>query len=298
MAIEKILDFITELQKISKHNDFEYYYRGHSDKDFELTPSIYRRRYIWNEDKFFKEIILRTPYDFINEKTALEKLVKMQHYGIPTRILDITTNPLVALYFACNEFADKEDGEVLVFKIPKADIKFYDSDTVSILANISKRPYEFEIDSLDKSTKEAFNDEVPIHYLLQEIREEKPQFLSVINHEDFARVIAVKVKLYNSRIIKQNGAFLIFGINGSKKNPATIPSDWILNLKVKGIDLSTDMSYKKQLLDDLDALGINESTLFPEIENQAKYLKRQLAKNVPTIRRRSKMPASNKSDGK
>ena len=294
MAIEKILDFITELQKISKLNDYEYYYRGHSDKDYELKPSIYRRRFIRNEDKFFKEIILRTPNDFINEKTALEKLVKMQHYGIPTRILDITTNPLVALYFACNELTEKKDGEVLVFKIPKTDIKFYDSDTVSMLANISKRPYEFEIDSLDKSTREAFNNEEQIHYLLHEIHEEKPQFLSVMNHQDFARVVAVKVKLNNNRILKQNGAFLIFGINGSKKSPAKIPSDWILNLEVKGIDLSIDMRYKKQLLDDLDALGINESTLFPEIENQAKYLKRQFAKNETTQFIRTKMPAANK----
>ncbi|NOU19822.1 MAG: FRG domain-containing protein [Bacteroidales bacterium] len=293
MAIEKILDFITQLQKISKSNNYEYYYRGHSDKDFELKPSIYRRRFIRNEDRFFKEIILRTPNDFINEKTALEKLVKMQHYGIPTRILDITTNPLVALYFACNELADKADGEVLVFKIPKTDIKFYDSDTVSILANISKRPYDFEIDSLEKSTTKAFNNEVPIQYLLHEIREEKPQFLPVIYHQDFARVVAVKVKLNNNRILKQNGAFLIFGINGSKKDPATIPSDWILNLEVNGINLKTDKKCKRQLLDDLDALGINESTLFPEIENQAKYLRRQFSKFETTHHRRTKMPTAN-----
>jgi len=34
MAIEKILDFVTELKKITKDKDFEYYYRGHSNKDF------------------------------------------------------------------------------------------------------------------------------------------------------------------------------------------------------------------------------------------------------------------------
>jgi len=38
----------------------------------------------------------------------------MQHYGIPTRLLDITSNPLVALFFACIEFP-KVDGEVIFF---------------------------------------------------------------------------------------------------------------------------------------------------------------------------------------
>lgn len=274
MAITNIVDFISELKKIPQDKDYEYFFRGHSDLDFKLKPSIYRQRFIRNEDKIFKEIILRTPNDFANEKTALEKLVKMQHYGLPTRILDLTKNPLVALYFATKEFP-KKNGEVIVFRIPKSDVKFYDSDTVSILANIAKRPIEFGMDDIRSiSDIKEFNEQEQIAYLLHEIKEEKPYFLSIINKRDIERVIAVKVKMNNNRILKQNGSFLIFGINGTKKNPANIPDKWILNLDLKGIDFKIDANSKESIQNDLDTLGFNESTLFPELDNQATYLKR------------------------
>ena len=274
MAITSIVDFISELKKIPQNKDYEYFYRGHSDVEFELKPSVYRQNFIRNEDKIFKEIILRTPNDFANEKTALEKLVKMQHYGLPTRILDLTKNPLVALYFA-TKGNPKKNGEVIVFRIPKSDVKFYDSDTVSILANIAKRPLEFNIENIKNiSDIRQFNEQEQIAYLLHEIKEEKPYFQSIINQRDIERVIAVKVKMNNNRILKQNGSFLIFGIDGIKKNHAQIPGKWILNLEVKDIDFKISADIKEKLQDDLDTLGFNESTLFPELDNQATYLKR------------------------
>lgn len=276
MAIKNISNFVTELRKISRNRNFEFYFRGHSDVSFDLKPSIYRQRYIKNESIIFKEFILKSPNDFVNEKSALEKLVKMQHYGIPTRLLDLTTNPLVALYFACKEKV-KKNGQVLVFRIPKQDVKYYDSDTVSILANIAKRSIDFNIINYSRERIE-FNNSEHIAYLLHEIKEEKSYFQSIIDPNDIERVVAVKVKQSNSRIIKQSGAFLIFGIKGEKSKPAIIPNEWILNLNAKGVDFEINNDSKDEILEELDLLGINEATLFPELENQALYIKRQNAK--------------------
>ncbi len=277
MAITNISDFVTELRKIRRNADYEYYFRGHSDINYDLKPGIYRQNYIKNEDTIFKEFILKTPNDFVNDLSALEKLVKMQHYEVPTRLLDLTTNPLVALFFACYQ-KGKRDGEVLVFRIPKKDIKYYDSDTVSIISNIAKRPASFSIENLDTSSIEAFNGEDEIAYLLHEIKEEKSYFQSIINHKDIERVVAVKVKHNNARIIKQSGAFLIFGINKEKTKPAEIPSDWRLNLTLKNVDFQISNNSKSAILDELDILGINEATLFPEMDKQAQYLRRRFAK--------------------
>jgi len=282
MPIRNIAEFISELRKIPRRGDFELYFRGHNELDHLLIPGIYRnKRLILNENIIFKEFILRTPNDFLNEKSALEKLVKMQHYGLPTRLLDITTNPLVALFFACHtKRKSKKNGKVIVFRIPKSDIKYYDSDTVSILANISKRPSDFNIKNFKRKKYyryneiEAFNVGDHIPYLLHEIKEEKSYFQSIINPNDIERVVAVKVKQSNSRIIKQSGAFLIFGINIIKTNPAQIPDDWIKNSELQLADLEIENDSKSDILNELNILGINEATLFPELDNQAEYLKK------------------------
>jgi hypothetical protein len=65
----------------------------------------------------FREYILRNPNEFEHEKTTFEKLVKMQHYSLPTRLLDITSNALVGLFFAVQK-NNNCDGELIIFGVP------------------------------------------------------------------------------------------------------------------------------------------------------------------------------------
>lgn len=267
--VKNITNFINEIKRLGIVDQYENYYRGHSDINFELKPSIYRDGLIYNEDNIFKESISRVPLEFINAKSTVEKLVKMQHYGIPTRLLDITANPLVALYFACNKDFSK-DGEVVYLRVPKNHIKYYDSDVVSVLSNIAKRPENFEIDTSTSKISE-FNQTTPIEYLLHEIKEEKPYFQNLINPKHMEQVFAVKVKLDNERILKQEGAFLIFGIDANKIRPARVPTDWILNRTTK-VKLEIPANRKRAILKELATFGISNRTLFPELENQGIFL--------------------------
>jgi len=168
-CIRTVGEYINAIQEIieqerEKDSDFdkkyEVYFRGHIDKDFLLIPSLLRNKpgnkdlvgqackeIVDNEHIAFRSIVAKHPSEFAEYKSAIEYLVKMQHYGLKTRLLDITSNALIALYFACTtETGDVNDklGEVIIFKLPKRIIKHYDSDTISAVANIAKcKPTDF-----------------------------------------------------------------------------------------------------------------------------------------------------------
>lgn len=176
--IGSLRTFLDYFEKLVYDPECLYFFRGHPDYEYKLEPSIYRLSgWITNEDKMIREIILRCPDDFKYCKTTFEYLVKMQHYSMPTRLLDITGNPLIALYFAC--IGDKENkklGEVVILRIPKNEVKYFDSDTVSVISNISKRPINFSIEHIYHLSKHKFNKREEIQYLLHEVKQEKPYF--------------------------------------------------------------------------------------------------------------------------
>jgi hypothetical protein len=68
----------------------------------------------------------------------------------------------------------------------------------------------------------------------------------------------------NSRITSQSGAFLLFGLG------ATLPEAGNAEFEVDRITIKA--SEKTKILGELDSLNINESTVFPYIENSAKYI--------------------------
>jgi len=269
VRVGSVRTFLEALESIESTDDYVLYFRGHSNFSYELKPYIYRDlNWLKNEDVLFKEIVLKCPNDFREQENTFQMLVKMQHYSLPTRLLDLTANPLIALYFACSEGKSRiEGGEVVVLKIPKREIRYHDSDTVSVISNISRRPSSFKIPRIKDEPK--FNESKEMKYLLHEIKKEKPYFEAKIRREHLGSVVCVKPKLDNPRIIKQDGAFLLFGVKTDKNTPADIVPEYLYQeqrIIVKHLD-------KVKILEQLRTLGITKGSIFPEIDRVAEHLR-------------------------
>jgi hypothetical protein len=376
-TIENIKEFLEEIENLESNNNL--FFRVHEDETYLLEPGVYRKdnttkkNLIEHEDVIYREVISKAPQDF-SGKNTLESLALMQHYGVPTRILDLTESALVALYFACsNSKNDDKHGEVIVFDIPTESVKYYNSDRVTILANLAKCEKDFnynkfiidnkisEIKKLEKKkidTKlydkirdfdidvftflmdkneeiiEEFEDDIlfknfdenlkkymsiydkkftikfdaifinsyvehiqnhirseinkeitnanEMYFgkLLHNIREDKSYFDAIINPLDLPKVFAVKPKLDNPRIVRQHGAFLIFGIKethfvgfGDYKPMAELNTDWILRGNPHKERIIIDKDSKDKIRKELNTLGFNQSTLFPEIDKVAEYVR-------------------------
>ena len=191
---------------------FELYFRGVSNNLYEDIPSIFRNhRFIQNEEKFLQECLTRNPCDFTDEKSTFDILVKMQHYGVPTRLLDITQEPLVALYFATRkDIASAEKGKVIAYFIKKKQIYYPDSPIVAVISNLARQNHSSW--ALDQNRCNSFSE------LLKISRNDSIFPNDNIDQNDLQRIVCVKPKMNNDRIIRQNGAFLLFGLIVNKEN--------------------------------------------------------------------------------
>ena len=273
--ISTVQAYIAEIRP-TRLNGVEVFYRG-TDKVYPtVRPSLFRSERLRQSEKdLFNSALASHPESFREDTSTLDKLVRMQHHGLPTRLLDITSNPLVALYFASNPDLG-EDGEVTRFEFRSRDVKYPDSDRASVMANLA-RLTAHQKRSLDTSlVRDAFNKRSTITPLLHFICQEKPYFKARIEPTDIDGIMVIRGKHSNARIIAQAGAFMLFGekmlFENSPKGRDIQLRKFIIAGEAKG-----------DIREELDQMNINQRTLFPGLDSTAAYLKMKF--DVATARR-------------
>lgn len=250
-------------------------FRGQADIDWKLAPSVFRSdEDFLNEHFFIREFERRLPNRCAG-KTAMEILLDAQHYGLPTRLLDVTLNPLVALYFACSGCGEGGLADGVVYQFSPSSVFMQDDLTCSIIAEHVRR-YKS-----GQNMPAKWRDEIAAKVAHSDFRfsGDSPRAIRYfLSGEQMC--IPLLPKYTNERIFNQEGAFLMYSTpfvmhenTESCVGRFMLPSEVTDNL---GLNIETRYivpAEKKGLIrSQLDRIGFNESRLFPDVEHNAKAI--------------------------
>lgn len=256
-----------------------FYFRGHRCKSWNLRPSVMRSDKLREaEEDMLLDIMTQQPNAFKGLDSALAEWVLAQHHGLKTRLLDVTRNPLVALFYACEDtnldHHNDEEAQVHIFAVGKSLIKTFRSDTISVIANFAKLS-QGEKAALLGRTRQA--GETSLEYkdilgkLYYHIHREKPYFHERINPRDFFKVFVIEPQQSFDRIRVQSGAFLISGFHERFEREEIL--GWNSDTPVYDhYMLTIPHTDKKSILDELQLLGIARENLFPGLDEAARSI--------------------------
>ena len=292
-VVNDLLDRCREFRE-AHGDDMVLYFRGERRRFPALSPSVMREpkpdeaplRSV--EKEMLDELMMRQPEAFNGLNSALAQWVLAQHHGLRTRLLDITRNPLVALYNACDGNGD-EDGCLHVFGVPGSLIKTFNSDTVSVLARFAKLPRAEQSLLLGKTQSDAPEDDLPgmtdllmgsdpfskaKAHLYNIIRQERPYFEQRIDIRDLFRVFVVEPQRSFERLRAQSGAFLLSAFHERYERNEILR--WNQHIPVYSHSVLTlPHGQKEAALRELRFLNVTRETLFPSVDEAASAVTQQ-----------------------
>ena len=236
-------EFVTSIDEITtawcwqRNEQFGPWFRGHADAGWTLVPTIFRGSPVADYEDDYRHDFKLKAYPYLagtgREPTnEWEWYFLMQHYGLPTRLLDWTEGALQALYFALREASPSRDAAVWMTDPWQVnEVVGQSSSSVFIATSEELKPYLW------------------------------PPYADPDLPE---RPMALQPVLNSVRITAQRGVFTIHGKN-ARPLEAYPELTRIAKLIVDGESVA-------DMLDELSIAGVSETTVFPELAGLCRQL--------------------------
>lgn len=261
IAISTLKQFSSFLEKqLPASKDSTLWFRGSGRASFGLSPSLHRHATINSGDKIidleialvdrFKQRSVPFLSKPLDKKNDWEVLFFMQHYGIPTRLLDWSENPFVSMYFALTSAPYELVAKKRIYN---EDCCIWVLDPVSWnQESLKDFSYDQGILSVENHLADSYKPRTPFANI-----REKP--------------IAIFGTHNSARIVAQRGVFMVFGKNTTPMDEAyandSFPQDCLMKIVFAKDKI-------QHLLESLTSIGITDSVIYPDLEGFSKELRR------------------------
>lgn len=252
-------DFISKIEKLQQKAGHPLWFRGAGKRSHELVPSLYRHPTATRPEAFLdleRQLLTRfrqrsLPYHTRDLTNDWDAMFFMQHYGVPTRLLDWTENPFTALHFALMT-AKRERTASGQERYPGAACIWILDPTAWNTAALTRLSYQGGPLAPGDAPLEGYLATSPA-----------------------ASLSPLPVAMYGAhnspRIVAQQGVFTIFGEDRR-------PMESLVKAGLVPTGALTVMTIGAGKIDGLrDGLlghGITESTIYPDLEGLARETKR------------------------
>ncbi len=303
-SVADAVDIITKplnFSDIGIRHDMKYpfglWFRGQANAEWDLEPHVFRRTengksMTYDETSMFINFQLRLPEYQHQYKSNFDWLCLMQHYGLPTRLLDWTENIFVALFFAVKDNYDTVDKDAKLFALNAKRL-----NKISIISETGQESVVTP-NALDAQLRSSLakyihydsvlsDDRIAYHNIDKKRLDKLKECVKNNVRSELAERIRYPVAVFpnrlNARMIQQCSVFTLHGGKLYLYEPkgSHIPDP----IKFEKLNENTDnkilkqyvipKNKKKEINDHLRYLGIHEGSLFPDLENQSNFLKQQ-----------------------